>query len=118
MGSGGIDIASLVKAGENPETSGNITSMLESVAKNLGYVEKILGTFEKMGLSPKILEKIVIKYADLDKVPDLPDNRVRGFQPASETHKTVFEAMNSMSESDLKAEMKRQTEAQNAVKKK
>ena len=100
MGSGGIDIASLADVAKDPAASAGITNFLKNVAENLSYVEKILGTFQKMGVSPAVLEKIAIKFGDLDKVPALPESKSL-IAPASITHRLAFEQLNEMSEGEL-----------------
>jgi hypothetical protein len=96
----GIDIATLADVAKDPEASAGITNFLKNVAENLSYVEKILGTFQKMGVSPAVLEKIAIKFGDLDKVPSLPETS-RGIIPKSETHRTVFTQLNDLSDTQL-----------------
>lgn len=100
MGSSGIDIASLADAAKDPQTAGNVLQFLDEANKAISKIDSIISTFQKWGLSPSIVEKIAIKYGELDKVPSLPksDNLIT---PASGTHKMMFDALNQMSEQQL-----------------
>ncbi len=100
MGSGGIDIATLADVAKDPQASAGITNFLKNVAENLSYVEKILGTFQKMGVSPAVLEKIAIKFGDLDKVPSLPESN-RGIMPSTDMHRQIYDQLNKLSDAEL-----------------
>lgn len=107
----GIDIAKLVAATENPAQSQSILSMMEQAVEFMKKVDSIVTMCQKWGLSPSIVEKIAIKYGELDKVPSLPDS-TRGIVPATATHQAIFVQLNELSDTDLIALSKKIQEAE------
>lgn len=106
-----LDIDSLMKAMEKPQTGDNLQRVLD-IMKNadtvLGQVEKVMDRMDRMGLKPLIVRGLGVQLGiDAEKplASDSPKFK-------SQTHQKYIEAVNQMSEAEL---LKQLGDAANAV---
>jgi hypothetical protein len=106
-----ILLENLLKASSNPVQSDSILGMMGQAVEFVKKMDSIVSVLQKWGVSPQIIEKLAIKYGDLDKVPELPalvnSNRIIA---RSNMHASVFEELNKLDEKSLAALIEAQKE--------
>lgn len=109
-----ILLENLLKASENPEQADSILGMMNQAVEFVKKVDTIVSTLQKWGVSPAIVEKLAIKYGELDKVASLPVQTIVevGIKPRTEMHSQVFEELNKLDENQIRALVEAQKEKQ------
>ncbi len=110
-----ISLEKLLAASENPAQSESIMGMMNNAVEFMKKVDSIVSMLQKWGVSPQIVEKIAIKYGELDKVPALPEQKqtiINGIVAKTELHKQLFEALNQLDEEQLKKQIEAQQKIQ------
>lgn len=96
-----MDIDSIIKAVSSPEVGKNSESLMEMIQelnKILGELRKTVAFLDSTGLKPLIVRAIGSKMG-VDA--ESPLKSEGGFQPKTNTHASIFNHLNLMSETDL-----------------
>jgi hypothetical protein len=98
-----LDIDALLGAMEKPTTGKNLNSLMEALGKAnemLTQVESLMTKFDKMGLKPLLVRGLGAKLGIDAESPLKSEQAIK-----SPTHAKFIDALNLMSEDELKGQM-------------
>ena len=96
-----LDIDQLLTAMEKPAVGNNATQIMEMLGKAddfLKQIEQLMTRLDRMGLKPLLVRGLGAKLGIDAESPLKTEYK-------SETHRKVFEGLNSLSEEDLKKQL-------------